>query len=250
MKNSVSIITVNLNNAIGLEKTIRSYLLQDYKYKELIIIDGLSSDSSLDVISKYKKYINFYISAKDTGIYNAMNKGILIAKKEWVFFLNSGDTFYSKKLFKKIFRNDIKKKEVIYGDIKYKNIIDNILISLNSEMLFKNLWKNNLFHQAALIRNKIHRKYLYNEKFKIIADFIFFYNLYKRKYNFLKLSLIFANVDNQGISSNNRIKSISEKKYFHHINKIQINYLSYYYVVMKALVFFIVTKLKKLFYLA
>ena len=223
MKNSVSIITVNLNNAIGLEKTIRSYLLQDYKYKELIIIDGLSSDSSLDVISKYKKYINFYISAKDTGIYNAMNKGILIAKKEWVFFLNSGDTFYS---------------------------IDNILISLNSEMLFKNLWKNNLFHQAALIRNKIHRKYLYNEKFKIIADFIFFYNLYKRKYNFLKLSLIFANVDNQGISSNNRIKSISEKKYFHHINKIQINYLSYYYVVMKALVSFIVTKLKKLFYLA
>lgn len=86
MKNSVSVITVNLNNAIGLEKTIRSYLLQDYKYKELIVIDGLSSDSSLDVISKYKKYIDFYISAKDSGIYNAMNKGILIAKKNGFFF--------------------------------------------------------------------------------------------------------------------------------------------------------------------
>ena len=84
--------------------------------------------------------------------------------------------------------------------------------------------------------------------------FIYF-NLYSLSFSgtkafTLKLSLIFANVDNQGISSNNRIKSISEKKYFHHINKIQINYLSYYYVVMKALVSFIVTKLKKLFYLA
>lgn len=86
MKNSVSVITVNLNNAIGLEKTIRSYLLQDYSYKELIIIDGLSNDTSLNIINKYKEYIDFFISGKDSGIYDAMNKGILIAKKEWIFF--------------------------------------------------------------------------------------------------------------------------------------------------------------------
>jgi len=250
VKNSVSVITVNLNNAIGLEKTIRSYLLQDYSYKELIIIDGLSNDTSLNIINKYKEYIDFFISGKDSGIYDAMNKGILIAKKEWIFFLNSGDTFYSKNLFNKIFKKDIKEKSVIYGNIKYKNIINDKLISIDCEMLFKNLWKNNLFHQAALIRNKIHKKYLYREKFKIIADFVFFFNLYKKNYKFLKLPLIFSNVDNQGISSTNRIKSISEKKNFHHIYKIKINYLSYYYVVMKVFIFFIVTKLKKLFYLS
>ena len=88
-----SIITINRNNAKGLEDTIQSVLSQDRNLYEFIIIDGASSDNSLEVIKKYESQIHYYISEPDTGIYNAMNKGIDKAKGEYAIFMNSGDSF-------------------------------------------------------------------------------------------------------------------------------------------------------------
>lgn len=87
----ISIITINYNNASGLEKTIRSVVEQTYNEYEYIIIDGASSDKSKEVVQGYQQYIDFWCSEKDSGIYNAMNKGIQRASGEYLLFLNSGD---------------------------------------------------------------------------------------------------------------------------------------------------------------
>ncbi len=87
----LSIITINKNNAYGLRKTIQSVINQTYSNIEYIIIDGASTDGSIDVIKKFEDKIDWWASEPDTGIYNAMNKGIKIATGDYCQFLNSGD---------------------------------------------------------------------------------------------------------------------------------------------------------------
>ena len=93
-KNKLSIITVVKNSKINIEKTIKSVLEQDYKNLEYIIIDGNSDDGTLEILNRYKDKISLIISEKDQGIWDAMNKGIKLAKGNIIGFLNSGDIYY------------------------------------------------------------------------------------------------------------------------------------------------------------
>ena len=90
-----SIITVNYNNKEGLRNTIESVIHQTYRDFEYIVIDGGSTDGSVDILKKYDQQINYWVSEKDSGIYNAMNKGISKAHGEYLNFMNSGDCFYA-----------------------------------------------------------------------------------------------------------------------------------------------------------
>ena len=99
----LSIITINLNNASGLEKTIQSVINQTYKDFEFIVIDGASTDGSVEVIKKYSSGINYWVSESDTGIYNAMNKGIRKAQGEYCLFLNSADYLFSPNLISAVY---------------------------------------------------------------------------------------------------------------------------------------------------
>ena len=90
-----SIITINYNNKGGLEKTINSVLGQSFHNYEYIIIDGGSTDGSVEIIKKYASQIDYWVSESDNGVYNAMNKGIGKASGEYLNFMNSGDTFHS-----------------------------------------------------------------------------------------------------------------------------------------------------------
>ena len=89
----ISIITINYNEKVGFEKTIKSVLNQSYQDFEFIIIDGGSTDGSINVIEKYKDSISYWVSEPDKGVYNAMNKGIRASKGEFVIFMNGGDCF-------------------------------------------------------------------------------------------------------------------------------------------------------------
>ena len=102
--NLLTIITVNLNNKLGLQKTLKSLKSQNKKKTrfELIVIDGGSTDGSIDVIKKNLKIIDYYTSKKDKNLYDAMNKGIKYANNKFIMFINSGDTLYSKNSIKKI----------------------------------------------------------------------------------------------------------------------------------------------------
>src|SRR5512145_3080868 len=94
--NRISIITVNLNNSIGLERTISSVVNQNFCDFEYIIIDGARTEGRLNVIKRYNERLKFWISEPDKGIYDAMNKGLLKATGDYLLFLNSGDFLYDK----------------------------------------------------------------------------------------------------------------------------------------------------------
>ena len=93
-----SIITVNLNNACGLEDTIISVFNQTCHDYEFLIIDGGSTDNSRTIIEQYQNQINYWVSEPDNGIFNAMNKGIKASRGEYLIFMNSGDCFYNGKV--------------------------------------------------------------------------------------------------------------------------------------------------------
>ena len=107
----LSIITVNLNNAVGLKKTICSVINQTFLDIEYIIIDGGSLDGSLEIIKEYEKKITYWVSEPDSGIYNAMNKGIMHANGEYLQFLNSGDWLVNDSIIEKFL------KETTYCDL-------------------------------------------------------------------------------------------------------------------------------------
>src|SRR5687768_8039033 len=112
----VSIITINLNNAADLKLTIESILNQTYKDFEFIIIDGGSTDGSLDLIKQNEDKITSWISEKDKGIFNAMNKGILKATGEYLIMLNAGDLFHDPKVLQDIFEGKNHTEDILYGN--------------------------------------------------------------------------------------------------------------------------------------
>jgi glycosyltransferase involved in cell wall biosynthesis len=175
-----SIITVNKNNAEGLKKTINSVIKQTFQSYEFIIIDGISDDGSIEVIKQHEDKISFWVSEQDTGIYNAMNKGILKAKGEYCLFLNSGDYLYNHKVLGEIF--ELKYNEdIISGDVikfsesdNFREIFSKIK---HSSISLYDLFNHSLNHQATFIKRSLFNDYgLYEEKYSVISDWLFLLN--------------------------------------------------------------------------
>ena len=95
-QNIISIIVVVRNEVITIAKTLKNIIDQDFKDFELIVIDGASTDGTIDIIQSFNEDINIFISEKDKNLYEAMNKGVDLASSEWVLFMNSNDFFYDK----------------------------------------------------------------------------------------------------------------------------------------------------------
>lgn len=171
----LSIITINLNNKKGLEKTIQSILSQTYSNYEYIIIDGHSIDGSVDLIKDIEKNVNYWISEADDGIYQAMNKGIEQAKGEYFLFLNSGDELISDNILEEIFK-ETHLQDIIYGDIAYQDKSGTkIITSLPERLNLQYFYNASLWHQAAFIKRGLFEKYGgYNENNKLVSDWEFF----------------------------------------------------------------------------
>ena len=172
-----SIITVNKNNAQGLEKTIESVIKQTYSDIEFIIIDGKSEDESVAKIKQHEDRIFFWISEEDTGIYNAMNKGIRKASGKYCLFLNSGDYLYDNNILKEIvdlnYEEDIISGNVIKYSESHYNEEPFSKIKHSTISLF-DLYSNSLNHQATFISRDLFNKYgFYEEKYAVISDWIF-----------------------------------------------------------------------------
>ncbi|MDD6209464.1 MAG: glycosyltransferase family 2 protein [Bacteroidales bacterium] len=169
----VSIITINLNNADGLENTIKSVLSQTFLDYEYIIIDGNSNDNSVEVIKHYSDKITYWVSEKDKGIYNAMNKGIAKVKGEYLLFLNSGDCLNNSDTLNDVF-SQTRKCDFLFGNIifDYKN--RQVKRRLPSEITFYYLYTNSVFHQATFIKKSVFDSVgLYDEGLKIVSDWKF-----------------------------------------------------------------------------
>ena len=176
----LSIITINYNNATGLRKTLESVSLQTCQDFEHVIVDGGSTDGSRDLIAQYAeaaKYPVKWVSEPDTGIYNAMNKGIRMATSEYIEILNSADWLYDDEVVEKMLRA-LEEKQ--YPDIMYGNMIklypkgnrvDTCGSNQYTPKSFLYFYKGTLNHNCAYIRRSLFEKYgLYDEQMKICSD--------------------------------------------------------------------------------
>lgn len=173
----VSIITINYNNAKGLETTLVSVHNQKNKEYELIIIDGESTDDSLSVIDKYQSIIAYSCSEKDNGVYDAMNKGIKKATGDFLIFMNSGDSFYDNNTLATF--SDLKilhpKFDIIYGDVNAVDLAIHKKIMQPKKLNLFYFIDHTLNHQATFIKRELFKKYgLYSTEYKISSDYEFF----------------------------------------------------------------------------
>ena len=200
----ITVITVCYNAGSIIEKTILSVINQTYPNIEYIVIDGGSSDNTLDIIKKYVDKIHYWISEPDKGIYDAMNKGIQKATGEWINFMNCGDSFYSTTTIEETFKLSNPKSDIIYGDINLLYEFGNF-----TRLATKTTEKNYMpfYHQASFSRRTLLQESLFNLKYKICADKNFFYQMFKRNKIFEYINITIANYEAEnGVSSTNKIR--------------------------------------------
>ena len=215
---TVSIITVCYNSAATIEDTITSVLSQDYKNIEYIVIDGGSSDATLDIINKYREQISIVISEPDKGIYDAMNKGIKNATGNIVGILNSDDFYETKDVISEIVNNFDIDTDIVFGNlifVKPENIKK--ITRFYSLPHFK-AWKLRFGwmppHPATFIKKSVYDKYgLYKINYKISADYeVFVRFLLVNKVNFKHINKILVRMRDGGVSTSGLRSSLTLNK--------------------------------------
>lgn len=197
----LSIITVNLNNRDGLQKTIDSVICQTFRDFEWIVIDGGSIDGSKELIGQYADYFAYWVSEPDKGIYNAMNKGIKVAKGEYLQFLNSGDCLYKSTTLNDVFGGS-PTGEIIYGDCAVR-VTDTLLQEIRYKPVFslKIFLDGSFNHQSSFIKRELFAEELYDETLRIVSDRKFFIRKAMEGNRFTHVNHIIATFDTNGISS-------------------------------------------------
>lgn len=213
-----SIITINYNNIFGLQKTIQSVICQTWRDFEWIIIDGGSTDGSKDLINDVAKHpesnISYWCSEKDKGIYNAMNKGILHARGEYLQFLNSGDMYVNNYSLQNVCE-ELYKDDVIYGDCSWEHNNDIVLTPNNLSLSF--FVCSTIMHPSSFIKRTLFFNALYDEKHKIVSDWSKFLELFLDNTSFRHIEQIITTLDAGGISATNNVLRDNER------NEVLIN---------------------------
>ena len=173
----ISVVTVCYNAADTIEKTMLSVLNQTYHDIEYIIIDGGSTDGTVEIIRKYADRIAYWVSEPDKGIYDAMNKGIKVATGEWINFMNAGDSFVNSNVLDRLM-NFHKDGLILYGNIirifqSYRRRATGIRTSEPKTIVFVS---DTIHHQASLINSSLFLKYgYYSLDYKLMSDWLFYY---------------------------------------------------------------------------
>ena len=179
----LSIITVTYNRAEKLKFALKSVGNQTYKDFEHLIIDGMSTDNTEHIVNNYlseARYSVQYIREPDSGIFNALNKGIKLAKGEWIHFLHSDDVYNSRDALEKAFQKECQSADLIVCPIYYKDLFAEIKLLKPPKYNLKTSTFS-FAHTGSLFRKSIFEKYgLYDERFKIGADAVYGYKFYPK----------------------------------------------------------------------
>lgn len=198
----ISIITINFNNKNGLIKTLNSVISQTCKEFEWIIIDGGSTDGSKELLENYSEHITYWVSEPDNGIYHAMNKGIRVAKGDYLQFLNSGDYFTDNLVLEKFYKTRYN-EDIIYGNAVIVNEnfeeISRFIAPNNIKLSY--FWSHTLNHQATFFSKRCFEHISYNENNKIASDVELYMQLIYNGYSLKKINEFIVCYDNSGIST-------------------------------------------------
>ena len=196
-----SIITVNLNNACGLENTIKSVIRQTCHDYEFLIIDGGSIDNSISIIEHHRDQIDYWVSEPDKGIFNAMNKGIKASIGDYLIFMNSGDCFYDEKVLEDSL--PYLGSDFIIGKIKRRDN-DKIMNYELSDISMMTFYKGAIPHQATFHKRSLFYNSLYDEKLRISSDWKFFFQkIIIENVSYTLMPVVVCSFDTTGISNTN-----------------------------------------------
>jgi len=223
-----SIIIATFNSEKTLDRCFQSILKQSFKDWEIILIDGKSKDSTMKIVESYKRNISFYISETDSGIYEAMNKGVKNSSGKFLFFLNSDDEFFDKNVLRDVHKFINNKKEKI--DLITANVLKvfpSFSVLKNTLLSEKNL-KRGLMppHQSMFINSEIFKKIGgYDVVFKSSGDFEFCCKFYKANNNFFYYNRLISKFSSGGMSHNKKIA-------YPETYQIIKNYFGYYHAIL------------------
>lgn len=198
----LSIIIVSYNTKLSFLRTIQSIISQKNKNYEIIVIDGNSSDGTNKEIEKMSKIISKYLIEDDTGIYNAMNKGINLAKSEWSIFLNSGDIFFNDQILEKFNNLKIIDEEIIFGDTVINN--GDFLYKLKGNKFENETVLMPFCHQSVIVKTHLLKSYKFKQEYKISSDFEFFLRCFIEKHKFQYFEEVISIVESGGVSDTKR----------------------------------------------
>jgi len=238
----VTVITVVFNGEQLIEETILSVLNQSYEDVEYIVIDGGSNDGTLKILSKYNDKIYYWLSEPDRGIYDAMNKGIALARGEWINFMNCGDRFVSADVLN-FFLEKNYEADIIFGDaiVQYPSF----------EATFKkvplaSMWQRIPFcHQASFTKATLLKQWNFNLQYKLSSDFDFIYRAYLNHKKFLYINKVICLFDfKTGATIKNALKSIYERR--DAVLSQNFSVTKWFYFNFLILYFYLITNLKKI----
>lgn len=233
MVNSISVITINRNNASGLKRTLESVAFQSFKNFELIVVDGDSTDESKFIVSEYTSIVSIFISEPDSGIYNAMNKGIAISNNYYLYFLNSGDEFASPNVLENI--NQILSKsprDLIAGNVNTISERGEMSLWYNMDKFsFSAVATGHVPHQGFFFNKELFDNFgCYREDLKIVSDWAFILDMINHGVSILKTDIVFCNFYLDGISNNRNLIELQKREreivlnnqYKYHLDDLEI----------------------------
>ncbi|MGK0138033.1 MAG: glycosyltransferase involved in cell wall biosynthesis [Algoriphagus sp.] len=214
---SVSIITITYNAENVLERTLKSIIHQTSKDFEYLVIDGGSKDKTLKICEKYASHIDLLVSEKDAGLYDAMNKGLALAKGKYVWFMNAGDEIAEESTLKSIIEQSEKDTDLIYGDayfVNEKGQIRGLRSVLTPHKLKQNItWNNMRFgmlvcHQSLLVAKALAPNFILNN---LSADINWEIESFKKAKKTLFLEEPICKYLEGGVSNQQLYKSLSDR---------------------------------------
>ena len=234
----VSVITVVLNGCKYLEQTIQSVLNQSYENVEYIVIDGGSTDGTIDIIRKYEHAIDYWVSEPDKGIYDAMNKGIALAVGDWIYFLGCDDILIKNALIN-INLQDYETNRVVYGDVymPHRHRIYDGKFS-KYKLMLKNICHQSVFYGKDTIKGK-----LFDLSFNIFSDHDMNIKLFAENNFIYRPVLVCIYNDCDGLSAIDRDEAFHAQS----SKLIRINFGIYYCSLFWARKF--IVKITKLFHI-
>lgn len=245
MNPTISVITVCYNAVDCIEKTILSVISQTYYNIEYIIIDGSSTDGTVDIIKKYADNITYWVSEPDKGIYDAMNKGMTKVTGGYINFMNAGDYFINNNVVADIVTSINKVyTDVVFGNVV--NLIDGIYYEIKAFPFYAYPFVKHCMgfnHQCCFVKTGMAKRYPFDTKYRLAADYNMIMTIFRNKGTFTHVNMPVACYDTTGIS---RQKWFQHDKEIFSIERPNAQFANYFEVRKRAAIRYIKRFLKSI----